>query len=168
MGAVLSYLHSLPPEQVLASFALLVFLTSLGVVPNNNDLTLAAAGAFSVLKSIPPVSFIVVAFCAIALGETGVYFLGRIAGGKILASSFFQKRVSLERLKKIEMQVNTHPAKLLLGIRIVPVLRPYFILAAGSLGLSPRRFFSAHPVILGTYVTLLVTVFHYLGRTLAG
>ena len=150
------------------SFALLVFLTSLGVVPNNNDLTLAAAGAFSVLKSMPPVSFIVVAFCAIAIGETGMYFLGRIAGGKILSSRFFQKRVSSERLKKIESQVNTHPAKLLLGIRVVPVLRPYFILAAGGLGLSPRRFFATHPLILGIYVSLVVTVFHFLGRTLAG
>jgi len=159
-------LQGISPQDFLSTIAVLIFLTCLGVVPNNNDLVLVAASLIAKLKMIPLYALLGTIAGTWVLGETTMYLLGRWVGRKFIRWNFIQKRISPATWIRLEELINQRPAPLFLLLRITPIFRAYLMVGLGSIGMRPKVFFRYHPWILIAYVSVLGSVFYHLGEVI--
>jgi membrane protein DedA with SNARE-associated domain len=163
MQEAISRLQGISPQDFLSTIAVLIFLTCMGVLPNNNDLVLVAATLIAKLKMIALFPVLITIGLTWVAGETTMYLLGRWFGRRIIQWGFIQKRISAETWVKLESLINEKPLPLFLLLRITPIFRAYLMVGLGSLGMRPQVFFRLHPWILLTYVFVLGTLFYNVG-----
>lgn len=164
MDQILSYLQALPEADFIKSICLLIFTSCSGLIPNNNDISLAAAGLITRFKNLSPFQMASATTLSWMAGETTVFFLGRTFGRKILKLKFISKKMNEERQIKIAHMINQNPFSLFIMIRLTPVLRACSILTIGSLGLSPLHFITKHLPLLALYAISIFYFFYYGGQ----
>lgn len=160
MEQIIAYLEALPSEDFIRSICLLIFTSCSGIIPNNNDISLAAAGLITNLKNLPPIYVASAATLSWMMGETVVFLIGRLLGKKIFNFEFIKRKMNEQRQTKIAQMINENPFSLFIMIRLTPVLRACSILTMGSLGLSPLHFFTKHLPLLFFYSYLIFFVFY--------
>lgn len=160
MDQILDYLQALPEADFIKSICLLIFTSCSGLIPNNNDISLAAAGLITRFKNLSPGQVVLATTFSWMAGETIVYFLGRFLGRKALKLKFIHQKMNEERQMKISQMINQNPLSLFIMIRLTPVLRACSILTIGSLGLSPFHFFTKHLPLLAIYATSIFYFFY--------
>lgn len=164
MEQIISYLQALPESDFIKSICFLIFTSCSGLIPNNNDISLAAAGLITQLKNLSPFQVASSATLSWMAGETAVFFLGRMLGQKILKLKFISKKMNEERQMKIAQMINQNPLSLFIMIRLTPVLRTCSILTIGSLGLSPLHFITKHLPLLAIYAISIFYFFYQGGQ----
>lgn len=164
MEKIIEYLLSIPEVDFVKSICILVITSCSGLIPNNNDISLAAAGLITQLKKMSPFYISIMATISWMIGETIMFLIGKYFGRKIFNFKFIVRKMTIERQKRITQMMNENPFALIVMIRLTPVLRACSILTVGSLGLSHFNFFSKHLPLLGFY-SLSIFYFFYAGGT---
>lgn len=166
MDSFLAFLSEMSPERMLLCIALAGYFTGLGVMLNNNDVTvagtalLAASGKFSIVTGY------LVAFLAVALGESTTFLVGSYFRERALSKPWVRKRISLENQLVIADALNRQPLSFLIAVRLSPALRAWMMFAVGALGMKRREFFSRHIPIFFVYSLALSQAFYHLGGTI--
>lgn len=163
MDIIISFLQEVPDDNFIKTICLLIFTSCSGLIPNNNDISLAAAGLISHLKNLSPYNVALMATLSWMTGESLVFMTGRFLGRKIFNINFIKLKMNEQRQLKITQLINENPFSLIFMIRLTPVLRACSILTMGSLGLSPFNFVSKHLPLLFVYSFCIFFFFYYGG-----
>jgi membrane protein DedA with SNARE-associated domain len=166
MESIIVYLQNLSLPEFYKSLGILLYSTCTGLVPTNNDLSVAAAAFISQIKLLSPTKTALFCFMIWSLGETTSFFVGHFLGNKILKTKFLQKKLDEKKQALLKKMINDNLIQLILTIRISPVLRSYTIVSLGALGLRPKLFFSRHIPILFFHSMIVFHAFYYLGPVL--
>ena len=120
-------------------FALLV---SCGIgAPMNEDIVLLVAAALTLTGVMEPLPLIVVAWAGLVLGDALVFHWGHRFGPRILATRFFSRIVSPQRLAGFQGRVRRGGPAYIFVIRFMPGIRTALFFAAGTLKIRYRTFF---------------------------
>lgn len=166
MDKILNYLQSIPDQDLIKSLCILIYSSCYGLIPNNNDISLAAAGLLAHYKMLSPFGVASLATLSWAAGESSVYLLGRLVGKKVFNLKLIKKKMPEDKQQKISNLLNKNPIQFFFIIRLTPVLRACSILTMGGLGLSPIHFFTKHIPILITYAFMIFFFFYLVGTWL--
>lgn len=166
--------------------SLIVFFTNYGFIavfgvlllcgfglPVPEDITLVAGGFISsmacsvdgtfleALKSCNEVHYMLaVSMAGVLIGDSTMYFLGRIFGEKLLKIKFFSKIVTPERYQWIQEKFAKHGFWFIFAARFMPGLRsPIFVVTGISKKVSYLKFFLTD----GIAALISVPVWVYLG-----
>jgi membrane protein DedA with SNARE-associated domain len=166
MESIILYLQNLPPSEFYKSLGILLYSTCTGLVPTNNDLSVAAGAFISQIKLLSPTKTALFCFLIWSLGETTSFFVGHFLGYRILKTKLLQKKLDEKKQIMLKKMINENLVQLIFAIRISPVLRSYTIVSLGALGLTPKLFFSRHIPILFVHSMVVFHAFYYLGPVL--
>lgn len=156
MEYVLEFLAQYNDSQVFAAYLLLLFLTLMGMLPNNSDITVIVG---SILVGFGKFEMIPFAVCVIALviiGENISFLSGYFFGDKIKQSKLIQRIIPANLQLKLKEVVQTNPKKIMFSIRITPLLRPVIYFLFGSMGVSPKEFWKFHTPLVIIYLSALI------------
>lgn len=155
MQAIEAYFLTFPPETLLWGIGLLMFVTCLGVIPNNTDITVMAAAFLSSGGHVSLWQVLVVCIAGYFFGEGVMFFLGKTLGHKIHNFRMVKKILSEQRKQHLLVRIRLKPLLFFIGVRITPILRPWLILSLGSLKLSTRLFLRYYFSITVVYTVVL-------------
>lgn len=138
----------------LGLFAVLV-LCGVGL-PVPEDVALLAGG-FLVHRGITsyPVT-IVVALVGVVIGDNSLFFIGRHFGAGLLSYFGVDRPRSQRRIERLRQFMERHGSTAVFYARFFAGLRAIVYLSAGSLGVSPGRFFLYD--LLGAVISVPVMV----------
>lgn len=155
MGELETYLLSIPHDSVLLLLGGLMFLTCLGFVPNNTDLTVLTAGMMSGFGHFVLWQVLLICLVGYFLGEGFMFALGKLIGHKAQHWRVYQKIMGGGRKEKILEKINHRPIGFFVGLRLTPILRPFVILSLGAIGVKTNTFSRYHLPITFIYTILL-------------
>ena len=164
MDYIYEFLAQYSTDELLFAYLGLLFMTILGTLPSNSDLTivagavLASSGKFSIFS----IYFGVIAI--VLIGENIAYYLGYHFGDIIFKLPIYRRLVNDKRKKNLELFVKRYPLRVLLSIRLTPVFRPVWYMMLGSLKVRPGTFFKMHTPIVISYNILLITSSYFLSN----
>jgi membrane protein DedA with SNARE-associated domain len=164
--AIQELLMSYPPGQISLVIMALMFGTSLGVVPNNTDMTMVVAGS---LAGIGMISFPLTAGLAtlgLIIGETIMFLLGQRVGPRFYKLPIIEKVMPHERYDSIGKLVHKIPMKFLMSIRFTPVGRPFVYLAFGSFRPGYKVFFRNHFPLTASYCLTILTTSFFMSKVI--
>jgi membrane protein DedA with SNARE-associated domain len=164
MDYVFEFLAQYSTGELLFAYLGLLFMTILGTLPSNSDLTIVAGAilASNGKFSIASIYFGVIA--VVLIGENIAYYLGYHFGDFIFKLPLYRKLVNEKRKNNLELFVNRYPLRVLLSIRLTPVFRPVWYMMLGSLKVKPSIFFKMHTPIVISYNLLLITSSYFLSN----
>jgi membrane protein DedA with SNARE-associated domain len=151
---ILSPLLGGPPY--LAFFTLLMGC-SIGF-PFSSDITLITGGVLAGTGYFDLQTAIILALCAILLGDTLAFSLGRIFGKRILAHRYFQRLCPPDRFEQISGFLHENASKFIFMVRFTPGMRSVIFVSAGALDISPRTFFKMNGLSTTLYVPTLMSL----------
>ena len=105
-------------------------------------------------------------FLGIAVGDFGLWALGRFAGRRILQWPFVSKAVSAGSLERWGRTLDTHMGKAIILSRVLPGTRLPTYLAAGILGKHTQKFVMWMLLAVGVWTPLLLVLSVLIGRPL--
>ena len=145
-------------------FAVLFVLILCGFgVPIPEDITLVSGGVIAGLypESVNPHIMFAVSMFGVLIGDSTMYWLGRIYGAKILRFRLIKKVVTLQRLKMVKEKFAQYGNWVLFFARFLPGLRaPIYVVSGITRKVSYTRF-----VLIDTLAALIsVPVWVYLGH----
>jgi len=113
----------------------LILLLILGTIgfPFPEDAILVSAGALVAHQIIDPVPAFVVVGCTLLITDLFLYSVGRKYGRRLVDHKTFQKRISSERLSKLEGEFKRWGSLVVFFGRLLPGLRAQIFLVAGVL-----------------------------------
>lgn len=100
-------------------------------VPIPEDITLVSGGVISGLGYTNVHWMLVVSMIGVLVGDSTMYWLGRIYGEKILKFPLIRKIATPERIAQVEERFETQGWKLLFVARFLPGLRAVVYLVSG-------------------------------------
>lgn len=156
MEALTEILSQYPPELHYFVLGGLIMLTSMGLFPGSTDLFILSGGLLSGQGSLNIQYTIITCALGLIIGETLVFFIGTKAGTKII-NKVKPGLLEKPRFVKVSQMVNSNPKSVILSHRFVPVLRPYVLLSAASMGLKSKHFLKYHSIFILSYVVFLAT-----------
>ena len=123
-------------------FAVLFVLIICGFgVPIPEDITLVSGGVISGLGYANVHIMLVVSLLGVLLGDSTMYWLGRIYGTKILRFRPMRKIVTLQRLRMVREKFSQYGNRVLFVARFLPGLRaPIYIVSGITRRVSYTRF----------------------------
>jgi membrane protein DedA with SNARE-associated domain len=157
-GVVSTYIQHF---SYLGLFVVLV-LCGLGL-PVPEDVALLAGG-FMVHRGITSYPMtIAVALVGVIVGDNSLFFIGRRFGSGLLAYFGVERPHSRRRIERLRQFMERHGSKTIFYARFFAGLRAIVYLSAGSLGVSPGRFFLYD--LLGALISapLMVSAGYYFG-----
>ncbi len=166
MQAIQQLILSYPPDQLLWYLGGIIFLTALGVIPNNLDLTIVVTGLLAGTGLLHTSSLVLITIAALLLGETLTFLIGYHLGNKLFQNKFIQKKISNETLLQYSSLIDSHPKKLQLLMRITPGLKPIIMFSYGSLRPKIFKFLSSHYAILIIFVSFVIYLSAFIGSEL--
>lgn len=142
-------------------------------LPIPEDITLVAGGVISSLacsidgsfieafKSCNEVHFMLaVSMAGVLIGDSTMFFLGRIYGEKLLKIKFFKKIVTQERYEFVQEKFAKHGAWFIFAARFMPGLRsPIFVIT----GITRKVTYLKFVLTDGIAAIISVPVWVYLG-----
>jgi membrane protein DedA with SNARE-associated domain len=151
-------------EEFLQTWSYLgVFLTIIGTgagLPVPEELPVVVGGALAGADHAYWWLMLPVAIVAVIIGDSVLYFIGRIWGPALVERSFIKKHIlPPERLLKIEENFQKYGIRILLFARLTPGIRAPIFLTAGIVRLPLVRFIIAD----GIYAVPGVSLLFYLG-----
>jgi len=164
MDYVYEFLAQYSTDELLFAYLGLLFMTILGTLPSNSDLTIVAG---AVLASNGKFSIFSIYFGVISIvliGENLVYYIGYFLGDRIFKLPIYRKLFSQKRRDNLELFVNRYPLRVILSIRLTPLFRPVWYTMLGSLKVKPGIFFKMHTPVVITYNLILITTSYFLSN----
>jgi len=146
----------------LGLFAVLM-LCGLGL-PVPEDLALLTGG-FLIHRGITAYpATLVVALLGVVAGDNSLFLIGRHFGGGLLAYFGVVRPHSQRRIERLRAFMERHGSKAIFYARFLAGLRAIIYLSAGSLGVSPGRFFFYD--LLGALISVpvMVSVGYFFGN----
>lgn len=120
---------------------LVLFLCGLGL-PIPEDITLVSGGIISGLGYTNPHLMVVVGMAGVLVGDSMMYWLGRIYGIKILRFRIIKRFITLKRLRAVKEKFGKYGNRLLFIARFLPGLRtPIYIISGVTRRVSFIQFF---------------------------
>jgi membrane protein DedA with SNARE-associated domain len=164
MEFITEFLSSYSSETILLGYAILLAITLLGLAPSNSDMVIVAGVVLSLAGSLEFYQVILTCLSLIVLIESMLYLIGYRWGEQIFSYKLVLRFFSKEKQEKFRTFSNLNPQKLIIMIRLTPLLRPYLTLFMGAIKLTPKMFFPRHAIITSSYVCLLSTGTFYFGQ----
>ncbi|MFD0965789.1 DedA family protein [Seminibacterium arietis] len=113
-------------------FAVLFVLIICGFgVPIPEDITLVSGGVISGLGYTNPHIMLVISMLGVLIGDSTMYWLGRIYGIKILRFRPMRKILTLKRLRMVRTQFDKYGNRVLFTARFLPGLRAPIYMVSG-------------------------------------
>ncbi|MCW9718273.1 DedA family protein [Avibacterium sp. 21-599] len=143
-------------------FAVLFVLIICGFgVPIPEDITLVSGGVISGLGYTNPHIMLVVSILGVLLGDSTMYWLGRLYGVKILRFRPIRKMLTLKRLQMVRTQFDKYGNRVLFTARFLPGLRaPIYMVSGITRRVSFIRF-----VLIDFFAAIIsVPIWVYLGH----
>lgn len=113
-------------------FAVLFVLIICGFgVPIPEDITLVSGGVISGLGYTNPHIMLVISMLGVLIGDSTMYWLGRIYGIKILRFRPMRKILTLKRLRMVRTQFDKYGNRVLFTARFLPGLRRPIYMVSG-------------------------------------
>ncbi|MDU8924765.1 DedA family protein [Pasteurellaceae bacterium LIM206] len=128
-------------------------------VPIPEDITLVSGGIIAGLGYADPHIMVVVSMLGVLLGDSVMYWLGRVYGIKILRFRPIRKVLTLQRLRMVRDKFDRYGSRVLFVARFLPGLRaPIYTVAGITRRVSYPRFvlldFSAAIISVPVWVYL--------------
>ncbi|TDQ59044.1 membrane protein DedA with SNARE-associated domain [Mesocricetibacter intestinalis] len=129
-------------------------------VPIPEDITLVSGGIIAGLGYANPHIMLVVSMIGVLLGDSTMYWLGRIYGVKILRFRPIRRVMTLQRLRMVRAKFDQYGNRVLFVARFLPGLRaPIYTVAGITRRVSYTRF-----VLLDFFAAIIsVPIWVYLG-----
>jgi membrane protein DedA with SNARE-associated domain len=126
----------------------LVLLLILGTIgfPFPEDAILVSAGALVAHQVIEPFPAFIVAGCTLLMTDLFLYSVGRKYGRRLVEHKTFQKRISPDRLSKLEGTFTRWGSLVVFFGRLLPGLRAQIFLVAGVLRMHRALFLATDAV----------------------
>lgn len=161
MDSFFEFINGLSQWQIIISLWSIVFFTSIGIFPNQNNLFLALI--LSNLKSISQsfLSVVIIFYTAIYAGDLFTYLLGRKFGPKILNFKFIKNKISQNTVLKLKDLLNTNTFKALFLHRITPFFRPQILLIFSAFGIKINKFLKNYTLIFTVFFMIEVSLFYF-------
>ncbi len=143
-------------------FAVLFVLVICGFgAPIPEDITLVSGGVISGLGYTDPHIMVLVSMLGVLIGDSTMYWLGRIYGIKILRFRPVRKILTLKRLKMVRTQFDKYGNRVLFTARFLPGLRaPIYMVSGITRRVSFLRF-----VLIDFFAAIIsVPIWVYLGH----
>ena len=129
-------------------------------VPIPEDITLVSGGVISGLGYANPHTMLVVSMFGVLIGDSTMYWLGRIYGTKILRFRPIRKMLTLKRLKSVREKFDKYGNRVLFSARFLPGLRaPIYMIS----GITRRVSFTRFILIDFLAAIISVPIWVYLG-----
>ncbi len=145
-------------------FALLI-LGGLGL-PFPEDATLILCGFLMSTGVVKPVPVLLVVYAGLLISDFFIFLVGNKYGSAVINHPVFHKFISSQRLKFLEDQFAKKGIWLIIAGRHLAVLRAQIFLAAGSMKMSPLKFFAADAVSAVLTMTLMTGAGYIGGNSL--
>lgn len=100
-------------------------------VPIPEDITLVSGGVISGLGYTNPHIMLIVSMFGVLLGDSTMYWLGRIYGVKILRFRPIRRIITLKRLQMVRSQFDKYGNRVLFTARFLPGLRAPIYMVSG-------------------------------------
>jgi membrane protein DedA with SNARE-associated domain len=124
---------------------MLLILGTLGL-PFPEDAILVSAGALVAHQVIEPFPAFIVAGCTLLMTDLFLYSVGRKYGRRLVEHKTFQKRISPDRLSKLEGTFTRWGSLVVFFGRLLPGLRAQIFLVAGVLRMHRALFLATDAV----------------------
>ena len=135
----------LSQESPYLSLVLLLIFGTLGL-PFPEDAILVAAGALVAHQVIEPFPAFIVVGCTLLMTDLFLYSVGRKYGRRLVHHKVFQKRISSDRLSKLENEFARWGSLVVFFGRLLPGLRAQIFLVAGVLHMHRTLFLATDAV----------------------
>lgn len=166
MDYVFEFLSQYSNDQIFFAYLGLLFLTVLGTLPNNSDLTIVAGTIMASLGKFDIIHIYISVIALVILGENIAYYLGYFFGDWIFKLPFYKKLMPQNKKNNLELFVNRYPLRVLLSIRLTPVFRPIWYMMLGSFKVKPKIFFKMHSCVVVCYNTVLIFTTYLLANSI--
>lgn len=166
MDEIKNLLLSAPPEYLLLGVFGILFVTCMGLLPNNSDITLLTLGYLASDATLPYFPTLLVAILGFLGGEGLMFSIGHLLGDRIHNYNFVQKVMPFERREMIVTNVMNRSFRFFLAVRLTPVLRPWFLLCLGSMNIPYRIYIRYHMLISLFYALILINVSFVVGKAI--
>ncbi|MCW9709757.1 DedA family protein [Avibacterium sp. 21-586] len=143
-------------------FAVLFVLIICGFgVPIPEDITLVSGGVIAGLGYANPHMMLIVSMIGVLIGDSTMYWLGRLYGVKILRFRPIRKMLTLKRLQIVRSQFDKYGNRVLFTARFLPGLRaPIYMISGITRRVSFIRF-----VLIDFFAAIIsVPIWVYLGH----
>ncbi len=132
VAKVFAFVIGLSGIQAYTAIIVVLFACGLGV-PIPEDITLFAAGFLAFKGRISLTGAFLVGLLGVLVGDTFVYWIGRIFGRKVFAWPVFRKMFTAERMAYAEDKVQKNAKIICFTSRFTPGLRAPIYLTSGIL-----------------------------------
>lgn len=135
-------------------------------LPIPEDVTLFAAGVLAYYGVVSLKIIIVTSFIGVLLGDSIIFFLGKIYGPNLTKVWFFARIFTENRLKLVQTRFLQQGNKLIFAARFMPGLRAPIFFSAGLLHLPTRIFLFYDGTAALISVPLIIWSVYYFGDEL--
>lgn len=158
-------LNSLLSFLLLYKYIGLFFISFLAAIllPLPSSATLTASGAFSAQGYFNITTVIIVAFLGNVLGDIAGYLLARKYSEKILGNIGFEKMISSDLYKKLELYMKDFSYSLIFFSRFLTGIGPLINIISGISKVKYKTFFIIDILGEATYVLLYALIGYFLG-----
>jgi membrane protein DedA with SNARE-associated domain len=165
MEYVYEFLSQYSTGELYLAYLGLLFMTILGTLPNNSDLTIVAGAILASNGKFSITSIYIGVICVVLIGENIAYYLGYFFGDKIFKLPFYRKLANEKRKDNLELFVNRYPLRVLVSIRLTPLFRPVWYMLLGSVKVRPNLFFKWHSFLTVSYIVVVITTTYLVSNT---
>lgn len=158
MDYINDFLSQYSSAQMFFAYCMLLFLTLLGTLPSNSDITIIAGSLLVGVGKFELFPFVLAVVGIVMFTENLTFFTGYFWGKKIKRWRIVQKVIPETKQVILENHARTNAFKVLFTIRMTPLLRPIFYMLLGSLRLRPKTFWRYHTPILLLYLSVLIFI----------
>lgn len=141
---------------------LVLFACGMGL-PVPEDITLFAAGFLAFQGRISLTGAFLVGMVGVLVGDSFMYWIGRIFGRRVVGWPIFRKVVSPSRMARAEGKIQRNARKICFTARFAPGLRAPIYLTSGVLGVPFSTFFLMDALAAVISVPLWVSLAYLLG-----
>lgn len=131
-------------------------------LPLPEDIILFALGYLSFTGSVDLTASIFVALAGVLVGDSTIYFIGRLFGERVLKIPLFRRVLTAERLDSVRDTFHANGSVYLFFARFTPGLRAVTFWSAGLFKIPFRTFF----LLDGTAAIISVPALTYLAYAL--
>ena len=150
----------------IAAYATIVgilFICGLGV-PIPEDVTLLAAGLLSAWESISFSGALLAGFAGVILGDSLLFFMGRLYGKKVFALPGLRRVFTAERVAAAEARIRKNGPFICFIARFLPGLRTPIFAMSGALGVKPSTFLMLDGLAALISVPIWVSIGYWVGK----
>jgi membrane protein DedA with SNARE-associated domain len=164
MEEIYQYLSDIPQNRWYWYLLLLLYITALGIIPSNSDLTMWVYASLAGMGKLNPVYMYGIHFLGIVLADHTSFIMGKYLGQRIFKFKKVQKLFPYEQQKKILYIMHQYPLKFLILLRLTTISRPIWIIFLGSLGFSLSMFSRIYSLVILVHISIIFILGYFIGQ----